>query len=258
MRRLNYFSKTTKCALLLLVLCSLFTPLVAQDFTYTDVTSEFLDLNPTQQSNDLRNPSKEEIDSNNSLQKEMPNLQGCTDSLNQLDLASMTASELCDNLIFQTETLLSQVEILTKQALTSQSLQESLAFELTITKKDLTKSMQDLQDVRTALASNREDTHNLIEVLAEAVEEVKKQAELVAIYEQRIKRGKIVSNCLIPSSFVTGVLTVAGIWCIVDGNLNNNETLNKTGWVMTGLGVGGFITIEVIWNIGSSPKIKLW
>lgn len=123
---------------------------------------------------------------------------------------------------------------------------------------DLTKSMQDLQDVRTALKSNREDTHNLVEVLGEALKEVNKQTELVNYYSQRLKRNATVGNWLLPSSFISGGLLVSGVWCIVEGNLKGNDTLNKTGWILAGVGAGSFITIEVVWNLGNSPKLRIW
>ena len=106
-----------------------------------------------------------------------------------------------------------------------------------------------ISSLKTALISNKEDTHEIIEVLGSMEEEIEGYKKLISDIKAKSERANQFANILIPMTTLPLVATGAYLYCFT-----NNKTCGKA--CMIG-GVSLFIGCEIVWN-GGHTIFKWW
>lgn len=124
----------------------------------------------------------------------------------------------------------------------------SLERRIKVCKEKIKKMQSTIDSMRTALLSNKEDTHEVIEVLGQMQEELDKYKKYVSDLEKRLSRTNIIVQTMIPCLTLPMIGTGAYLY------FSDEKDIGKMCMV------GGcclFIGAELAWN-GGKFIFKLW
>ena len=233
------FQKLKKLSLLLCYLLCLQFYCLAED-GFLDVTSDFLETSETTYSSKTNNSQSKQNFSNSNLQNESKNASNSNDNLETLDLESMNAWELLENLDKQLVTLQTQVETLEASS-------QNLESELLTTKIELTNSINSCKQLKQALLSNKDDTSAIIQQLGELQEKIEKYQQYLASVEKRLVNNAILVNVTIVAATITPMVFGAIL-------MGTNNDLGKPLFYTT---LGCLAGFGVVYN-GGHFLFKVW
>lgn len=231
--------KLTKRFLLKLVLlfcCAL--PAIALEDSQELIELQKIALELSNKSNNLEEKSQSLT---NNLKIELPSVINYQNKFQTLSLESMEPLELLDQL----EMNYNQVQMRLEMALASS---KSLEEELNFMKIELTSSKQTLQNLKTALLSNKEDTSVAISEIGRLQEKIDSYNEILDLANSRIKKSALGALFLATGNTVGGAMLGSAINDTLKGNTNYNNYIASCGVILV---------TDALWALGHY-LLKWW
>lgn len=125
---------------------------------------------------------------------------------------------------------------------------ESLEKRIEICNTKITEMQETIDSMRKALISNKEDTHEVINILGDMQEELDNYKKYINEIEKKAKRTDLFVQILIPTLSVPMIAN--GIYLYANGNENYGKVCMYSGIIV-------LVGAELIWN-GGKFVLKIW
>ena len=125
---------------------------------------------------------------------------------------------------------------------------ESLEKRIGTCNQKIDEMQETISSMRTALISNKEDTHAVISILGDMQEELDKYKIYINEIERKAKRTNLFVQILIPTLSIPMIAN--GAYLYANGNESYGKICMTSGVVM-------LLGAEVVWN-GGKFVLKIW
>lgn len=215
---------------LVLLLCCVL-PAIAQDDSQELIELQKIALELSNKSNSLEEKSQS---STSNLKIELPSVINYQNKFQALNLESMEPLELLDQLEMNYRLVQERLEMALKS---SKSLEE----ELKLMKVDLMSSKQTLQNLKTALLSNKEDTSVAISEIGRLQEKLDGYNEILDLANSRIERSTFGALILATGNTVGGAMLGSAINDTLKGNTKYNNYIASCSVILV---------TDAVWALG--------
>ena len=157
--------------------------------------------------------------------------------------------DLLNDLELEMNNIRMMISSLQKDNLNLTIYSESLEKRIEVCNVKITEMQETIESMRKALLSNKEDTHEVINILGDMVEELDDYKTRLSEMELKIKRTNTFVQILIPTLSVPMIMN--GVYLYINGNDKDYAKFCMSGGTVVLIGA------ELIWN-GGKFILKLW